>query len=165
MTRWAIAIPVLLALFACKPQDTDTDTDTDTGVTDPFDAFADADLTNPERVVDFANITSTPNMYTLSVLFGAALKNGNSVCPSRSETDGVVTYTGGCTDTDGDVWFGSATVTRTARGRHHRLPRHGQDLGGGRRQRRDAGRGRLVGVAGPGRDHAHGRGRNHRTST
>ena len=114
MRRWifAAALPLALGGVACNGDDTDTDTETDTDV-DPFDAFADADLTDAEVVTSLVQNASAPNMYTLSVLFGAALEQGDGVCPMRSETDGVITYTGDCTDGDGDVWVGSAKVTRT----------------------------------------------------
>lgn len=112
MTRWPIPLMVALglALGACPAPNGETD---DTDPADRFDAFANADLTDPAVTQSFAENTSAPNMYTFAVLFGAALENGDGVCPARSETDGVVTYTGGCTDADGDAWSGSATVTRT----------------------------------------------------
>ncbi len=108
MTRLSLTLVLAATLVACKGGDTD-----DTGGGDPFDAFEPADLTDPVVVVEMANNASAPNAYTLAVLFGAALENEDGTCPTRSETDGSVTYTGGCTDSDGDVWVGSAVVNQT----------------------------------------------------
>ena len=115
MTRWPIPITIALGvlLAACPPPTETDDTDDTDPPTDPFDAFDPADLTDAAAVQSFAENVSAPNMYTFAVLFGAALENGDGICPAASETDGAVTYTGGCTDADGDQWVGSAKVVRT----------------------------------------------------
>jgi len=102
MARVLPLLPALaLALTAC------------TGGADLFADYEAADLTDPDNVAELATSSSAPNAYTLAVLFGASLENEDGDCPSRSETDGSVTYTGDCTDQDGDEWVGSATVNQT----------------------------------------------------
>ena len=94
--------------------DTPTDTPTDTSPTgtteDRFDAYDDADLSDPDIVTWMAD-ASAPNAYFFGQIwvFAAGL-NGDDKCPSESTKGTVTTLTGGCTDTDGTVWQGTAEV-------------------------------------------------------
>lgn len=119
MTRWLCALTLLLT--ACNG-DTTKDTDTtdatdtpsgttgDTGGTTPFDAYADADLTDPAVVAELASTLSAPNAYGVGVtqLILADL-SGSKTCPAVTVKGDTTTYTGGCTDDDGTTWTGTAT--------------------------------------------------------
>lgn len=108
------ASSLALLLVACPGPSTTTPTG-DTGTTDtgtgPFAEYAPADLTDPEAVRALANNVSAPNAFLVTTVLYALVADVKGDCPALTVDGDTSTYTGGCTDADGDVWEGTATVT------------------------------------------------------
>lgn len=52
-------------------------------------------------------VMSAPNIYLISVALAA--RDVTATCPTRREEGDLVVLEGGCTDEDGDTWFGQAS--------------------------------------------------------
>ena len=102
-------------------------TTTGTIITDPdqglpvdaaseLDAFLEdlspADLSDVDQIESTAWVTSAPMAYAMGILPVAYAEiQAPSGCPFESVEDGVVTWSGGCMDTELNEWFGTATQT------------------------------------------------------
>lgn len=87
---------------------TPTPTPTTPQPTTPFDAFADADLTNA-AVVQGLSVASAAQLFGLHYTpVIDAISVDDPKCPVVTTSTNVTDVTGGCTDTDGVTWFGSA---------------------------------------------------------
>src|SRR5262245_21314766 len=81
---------------------------------DALDDLPDAVLADDTATATrWAQMGSSPQVYGIAYsMVGAAdfAIDLGATCPTKTESDTRVTYTGGCTDEDGDMWVGTATV-------------------------------------------------------
>lgn len=96
------ALPLLLFTFACKPD-----------AEDILDDLPPAALNTAEAVQYWSSV-SAPNLllnaYSPLLAVYAAEEQGPVDCPVGSAEGDVTTYTGGCTDNEGNTWEGTLTV-------------------------------------------------------
>ena len=107
---------LMLAWFACVGDspvptgDTGEPTATDSETTGPFSEFPMADLTMPD-VVQLTSQASAANLFLIGSSLLFILETDDDTCPTIVEdvVNNVTTVTGGCTDTSGRTYAGTAT--------------------------------------------------------
>ena len=85
----------------------------DPGGTGIFEGYDPADLGTPDTVRMFAG-ASAPAVFASAIsgalLGGVSNLDSTSKCPGITQIGTKTTYTGGCTDSDGNTWFGVAVI-------------------------------------------------------
>lgn len=125
---WVLRVLVIAGMgVACSGDDTDTtpatdvtdptdatgETGTDTGTppATPFESFTEADLTRAS-VIRGLHEASAPNVFALPYAFAFSATSGaDKTCPTEVKSGTTTTYTGGCTDKDGNAWTGVMEIS------------------------------------------------------